>query len=480
MQIKHSLYLQTLLLMMTLFISSCSHHKPPKGEFETDHQDTHLMQKNWALSYVDDPILQSKVAVLTAGDKQNPPIILIHGLGEIGMKSWFSVIPELEKNYFVIALDLPGFGRSVPAQGRFLPTNYAHVVKAVTQQFDIKKATVIGHSLGGAIALRYTALFEDAVDHLILIDAAGLLEKSAFIKHIAHIEFGENNPSFVQQQIKELNKFSDSVIEASIKSTWMTDFLQNNDAAWRLIVEDSSNINAALSLVEEDFSEAVDKITVPVDIIWGQRDNIAPLRTAKVLNKQIRFARLQVIKEAGHVPMNSHPFEFHKALLIALYQPIKDEKLPESVQINQGVLHCKGQDNRHYSGYYEQIILNDCGNILLTDIATSYLSITNSVVDIENLTFSAFESFTEMQVEKKITIDESIVTITNANITGKSPLLISASRVDMAGVSLIATDSAIKINDGSRISVSLSDITSPHYTGIIHGAYYLKDQDFFD
>lgn len=447
---------------------------------QTDQNETLLIQKNWSLSYVDEPIFNSKVAVLTAGNKQNPPIILIHGLGEIGMKSWFSVIPELEKDYYVIALDLPGFGRSVPAQGRFLPTNYAHVIKAVTQQYNIGKATVIGHSLGGAIALRYTALFENAVDHLILIDAAGLLEKSAFIKHIASIEFGENYPSFVQQQIKELNKFSDSIIEAGTKNTWITDFLQNNESAWRFIVKDSSNINAALSLVEEDFSQAVNQIDVPVDIIWGQRDNIAPLRTGKVLNKQIRFARLQVIQEAGHVPMKSHPFEFHKALLIALDQPIQDEKIPESVQINQGTLHCEGEDNRHYSGYYEQIIINDCGNIILTDIATSYLSITDSVVDIENLTFSAFDNFTEIEAEKMITIDDSIVSITNANIIGESPLLISASRVDMAGLSINATESAIKINDGSRISVSLSDITSPKYTGIIHGAYYLKNQDFFE
>ena len=180
--------------------------------------------------------------------------------------------------------------------------------------------------MGGAVALRYTELYAELVKQLILVDVAGLLEKSAFIKHIATFEFGDDLPAFVQQQIEGLNEFSSSMVEAGTKNTSITNFLQDNDSAWDWLVSDSSNMNAALSLVEEDFSQAVNQVAVPVNIIWGDIDNVAPLRTGKVLNKQISKARLQVIKGADHVPMKSHHAEFMRALETALNEPITDNR----------------------------------------------------------------------------------------------------------------------------------------------------------
>ena len=122
--------------------------EPKKVELE--------LEQHWQLSYFDEPVFKSKVAVLEAGSKHKPAIILIHGLGHLGMKDWFSVIPALEKNYHVIAIDLPGFGLSSAARGRFLPTNYAHVIASISKQYGNEKAIIMGHSMGGAVALRYT------------------------------------------------------------------------------------------------------------------------------------------------------------------------------------------------------------------------------------------------------------------------------------------------------------------------------------
>lgn len=460
--------------MLLLLISACSSQQQDQqiqAAAEPEQVEL-LLAKHWQLSYFDEPVFNSKVAVLEAGNKHNPPVILIHGLGQLGMKDWFSVIPTLEKNYHVIAIDLPGFGLSDAAKGRFLPANYARVIATISKQYSNEKAIIIGHSMGGAVALRYTELYAELVKQLILVDAAGLLEKSAFIKHIATFEFGDDLPAFVQQQIEGLNKFSSSMVEAGTKSTSITNFLQDNDYAWDWLVSDSSNMNAALSLVEEDFSQAVNQVAVPVDIIWGDKDNVAPLRTGKVLNKQMSNARLQVIKGAGHVPMKSHHAEFMNTLETALNVPITDKYSLQNTGQSQGVLTCRGQSDKTYSGHYDEIVVKGCDKIRLINISTDRLLIKGSVVDIENLSFS--------NKYNRLEFDGSVVTITNADISGHNTMLINGSRLDMAGVSIKATGDAVMIGKGSRISVSLSDINSPKYKGVVHGVFYLRNQPLIE
>jgi pimeloyl-ACP methyl ester carboxylesterase len=454
-------------------ISACSSQQQvpqekTSTELENIEQEKIELEPHWQLSYFDEPVFNSKVAVLEAGDKNNPPVILIHGLGNLGMKDWFSIIPTLEKKYHVIAMDLPGFGLSSTAKGRFLPTNYAHVVDSIIEQYTDKKVIVMGHSMGGAVALRYTELFENSVQQLILVDVAGLLEKSVFIKHIASFEFGDDISIPMKFLMERVNSISSSMIESGTKSNFISNFMQSNDYVWNLVVSDSSNMNAALSLVEEDFNHAVNHISVPINIIWGSKDAVAPLRTGKVLNKKMKSVRLQVIEEAGHVPMKSNYSEFMHALDIALNNPIIEKDILRTAEKNKGTLTCLKESNKSYSGHYEKIKIDNCKKINLTNITTSSLEIRRSVVTIENLNFS--------HAVNSIDIVGSVVTITNADITGHELMLISGSRVDMAGVSIKATGDAIMIGNGSRISASFCDIDSPKYTGAAHGAFYRRHQ----
>ena len=116
--------------------------------------------------------------------------------------------------------------------------------------------------------------------------------------------------------------------------------------------------------------------------------------------------------------------------------------------------------------------MKGCDNIRLINISTDRLLIKDSVVDIENLSFS--------NKDNRIEFDESVVTITNADISGHNTMFINGSRLDMAGVSIKATGDAVMIGNGSRISVSLSDINSPKYKGVVHGAFYLSNQPLIE
>ena len=488
---KESMLNQTLyklsfavLFLLVMLMSACSSQQQVQQtqvsinseSIETEkiepEEIEYKLEPHWQLSYFDEPVFNSKVAVLEAGDKNKPPFILIHGLGNLGMKDWFSIIPTLEKKYHVIAMDLPGFGLSSAAKGRFLPTNYAHVVDSIIEHYTNKRVIVMGHSMGGAVALRYTELFQNSVQQLILVDVAGLLEKSAFIKHIASFEFGDEISTPMKFLMERVNSISSSMIESGTKSTLLSDFLQSNDYAWDMVVSDSSNMNAALSLVEEDFNHAVNQVSVPVNIIWGGKDNIAPLRTGKVLNKKMKNVHLQVIEGAGHVPMKSNYVEFMHSLDSALSNPMAVKNTLSSARNSQGVLTCKKESDKSYSGHYDKIIIESCKNISLNNVSTNKLIIKSAVVSIEDFNFS--------HIEHAIEIIGSVVTMTNADISGHNPIVISGSRIDMAGVSIKATGDAVMIENGSRISASFCDIDSPKYTGVVHGAFYRSQQSLID
>lgn len=94
-------------------------------------------------------MFNSSMLVLEVGDKQAPPLLLVHGLGVLGMQDWFSIIPELSKNYYIVAIDLPGFAHSQSPDGRYSPRNYAKVLAEVVDYYMTKPPSVVGHSMGG-------------------------------------------------------------------------------------------------------------------------------------------------------------------------------------------------------------------------------------------------------------------------------------------------------------------------------------------
>lgn len=427
------------------------------------------MPEDWHYSYFQEPIFDSKIAILQTGMQHKQSILLVHGLGQLGMKDWYSTIPFLAKKYHIIAIDLPGFGYSEKPSGRYSPTNYALILNAVVETFSKQKLNVIGHSMGGAVSLRFSAITTKPIDKLVLVDVAGILEKTAFIKHTSKLPVNENIiPPVFKNIMVQLNDVGGSIVEmTSINS--ISKFIESSDLTWDL-VKSNSNINAAVSLIEEDFSQLLPQIDVDTTIIWGELDNVAPLRTGKVLGVQIKGAKLHVIKGADHVPMKSHSDEFQHLLASAL-APSKVSKAPKLVSNTDKKtnLLCDGKNDQIYSGSYNEIILKNCSNIQLININANKMDVIDSLVNAENLTLHS--------EGRALTAIESVINMTNAKIETQQALKLSGSRVDAAGVELIAFKNSINVDVESKIIFSVSSIHDQFYQGTVHGAFKLKEQN---
>ena len=354
------------------------------------------MSANWQFSYFQEPVFNSQLVILEAGLENTNTILLVHGLGQLGLKDWLNVIPFLEKDYHVVALDLPGFGYSGVPEGRYSPTNYARVLDSLVDKYAKDSLIVIGHSMGGAVSLRYASMYSERLKKLVLIDAAGILEKTTFVKHIGTGSMdGSSAPTVTKKKLAQLKEFSASVIGKAVSYDGVTDFLQNVDVAWSALLSDQPNTNAALSLVEENFSSAVAGLNVETEIIWGEKDAIAPVRTGKVLASRLSKANIQIIESAGHVPMKSHKDVFLGMLGKALSKTSSVASSVPQPQPSQGDLVCEKESNKTYRGKYDSVVIKHCTNIKLIDLVTPSLDINDSLVEVENLSITGNESACE-------------------------------------------------------------------------------------
>lgn len=121
--------------------------------------------------------------VRTFGDSSKDAIVFVHGLGEEASSIWIETAKKLQDNYYILIFDLPGFGKSDKSNKLYSPTNYAKFIFNITNHFINRPFHLVGHSMGASISLKYASMYAN-VKSLVLVDAAGLLNKVVYSKYL--------------------------------------------------------------------------------------------------------------------------------------------------------------------------------------------------------------------------------------------------------------------------------------------------------
>ncbi|MCJ7510478.1 MAG: alpha/beta hydrolase [Dehalococcoidia bacterium] len=247
---------------------------------------------------------------------QGPPLVLIHGLaGSIG--NFRYNIPVLSEHLRVVALDLKGFGYSErPAAGDYSPTAQALLVGELMDRLGIPRAAVLGHSMGGAIALRLAATWPEKVDRLILVDS---VPPGRMVPRFAA---SPPLPSFLrlgtalvlhQPRLREIVLRQGFYDPAFLSPEMLEEF--------RRIARIRGSANAIASLLSDaarDEPLDLSRVRQPVLLLWGRHDRLTGLRVARWLADQIPDARLQVIERARHMVLEEQAEEANEAILAFL------------------------------------------------------------------------------------------------------------------------------------------------------------------
>lgn len=415
---------------------------------------------HWQQSRINEPIFGGVVHLIETGQKHKKTIILVHGLGYSGLRDWVHIIGQLESDYHIIALDLPGFGESDPTSLQLAPQRYAQLLQWVIPQFSSQKVTVIGHSMGGAISLRFASEFPDMVERLIMVDTAGVLQRSVFVRHMTQMPDRYQWLAQYQQRFKLIdiavsrfnrfiNRVSGLVLSQLDRLPDPTQVLLQNKYAQQYVYKDRPTLNAAIGLINEDFSQAIDTLLVPTHIIWGEHDRVAPLRTGELLQYHIANAELNVIQDAGHVPMKDKPTEFMLKLNYALnHPPIKLQHATYVKSEPLSTLTCHNQDDQSFSGHYAFVYISGCKYITLTDLTAEQIYIENSDVTMHQVVVQSDNLAME--------VNHSFLTMTNVRLQGQTALKVKGSTLDAAGAAFIGSYEPIQVVADSLIYLSVS------------------------
>ena len=423
-----------------------------------------IIQEGWRAQLLREPVWNSNIYVLEAGLDNQQSIILIHGLGGLGLQDWQGLIPSLAREYHVIAFDLPGFARSERPPGKYSPDNYAKVVAWLAQELAHGPVIPVGHSMGGAIAVEYTARYPSQVERVVLVSAAGILERRALVENATETSINSIGlPGPIGDLATKIGQIGRRALEWISVPPDPSPALDAIDPIWVTLFGNYPMVNAAYALSLHNFVQPVAMFNKPVTIIWGSSDAIAPIRTGKMLDQMLPNSNLVVIEDASHAPMHSHPSLFELQLLEALRGNVQVPP-PQIPMAYQGNLRCQNSNGVNYSGQYDEIELIGCTNINLTNVSATRIILRNSLAYFENVSVANPDG-------TALSLENSFVSATNSEFKGAIAVFATGSRLDFANVTLQSPNRALRFEQQSRVVASLSNIQSGVYQGSLHGLY---------
>jgi pimeloyl-ACP methyl ester carboxylesterase len=226
------------------------------------------------------------VRYYTAG--QGEPLVVIHGGGG-DARTWWKNIAELAVKYMVYAPDLPGFGGSQPLGGNYYIHELAEFVDKFAASLGLEKFHLVGHSLGGGIALDYTLKSPDRVKKLVLISSLCLGREISFWVRLCSIPAIINSLGTITMGVLRGVKWV-------VKQLNPVEFIMPLTRASILVGENMTTFKQQSLVLEHRLAE----VAVPTLLVWGGRDPIVPVRQAYAAARVIPDCQVKVFAKRGH------------------------------------------------------------------------------------------------------------------------------------------------------------------------------------
>jgi pimeloyl-ACP methyl ester carboxylesterase len=248
-----------------------------------------------------------------------PAILLIHGIGD-NSTTWSTVQSALAQRFTVIAPDLLGHGKSDKPRADYSVAAYANGMRDLLSVLDVERVTVVGHSLGGGVAMQFAYQFPQLVDRLILVGAGGVTKDVNVALRIAATPMGTEALALLRlplvlPALQAVGRVGGALLGKTAAGRDIPDMLR--------ILADlpeptaSSAFARTLRAVVDWRGQVVTMLdrcylteSVPVQLIWGSHDSVIPVGHARMAHSAMPGSRLEVFDGSGHFPFHDDPDRF--------------------------------------------------------------------------------------------------------------------------------------------------------------------------
>jgi pimeloyl-ACP methyl ester carboxylesterase len=248
--------------------------------------------------------------------------VLLHGIGR-DHGDWDAVLPALAERYTVIAPDLLGHGKSAKPRGDYSLGAYASGIRDLVVMLGHERATFVGHSLGGGVAMQLGYQFPERCERLVLVDSGGLGREVHGLLRAATLPAAEFVlPLLVSTGLlntgRSVGRFLDRL---GLRLNTDLEQMARGHASLSDPEARAAFIHTLRAIVEPGGQrvDARDRLYlaqyVPFMLIWGERDPIIPVAHAYEAHRLVPNSRLEVFPGAGHFPHVDDPQRFVRVLI---------------------------------------------------------------------------------------------------------------------------------------------------------------------
>ncbi len=224
---------------------------------------------------------------LTAG--QGDPLIVVHG-GSTGARAWMKNMVELSGNYTVYVPDLPGFGHSQPIDGDYYIPELVEFVDNFSHSLGLKSFHLMGHSLGGGIALSYALKFPHKIKKLVLVSSLCMgREIALWVRFLSNCVLCRGAARAVMAILRGVK--------------WVLGQLFATVEFVVPLSKFSMSLGGKITTIKEQTTVLMNRfseIMVPTLVVWGAKDPIIPARQAYAAAELIPDCQVKVFEDCGH------------------------------------------------------------------------------------------------------------------------------------------------------------------------------------
>lgn len=266
---------------------------------------------------------------------EGPPMVLLHGIAS-NNRTWDPVIETLARTHEVIAPDLIGHGRSAKPMADYSIGGYAAVVRDLLLALEVDRFTLVGHSLGGGIAMQLLHMSPEMVARLVLVDSGGLGRGLGVALRAASLP---GSPLFLRAVASTPAQRAGRTIDRVLRAGGVklpTDLTAGFTGIASLAEPGAraaflNTVRASTGLGGQRVS-AVDRLYLlngcPALTIWGDQDKIIPVSHAYEAQELVPEMVLAIVAGAGHFPHIDAPEQF-----VALVTDFEDGTQPSTITL---------------------------------------------------------------------------------------------------------------------------------------------------